>query len=245
MSSDTRNNVGGTGRTSASGPQSGKQDKRSPDYDAALDPTVPDADLTIEQYLRRQSERAKAAMLGAADAMKSTAATKVKSMMPGGNPNGNPSSTGGGKGSSGPVQFVKKHPWYTVGAATAVGFLGAFYFNPTRYGRLRSKLKSLEKRLAEQEEKLQQTPAEGDTKAETAAKSSILSSLGTLLLTQGLKVVKPMVAAYIEPLMAGRGHEHNGHDVSGQYAGVAADAGTSDDIPNDQGPPRAAGDPSI
>ncbi|QOV91494.1 hypothetical protein [Humisphaera borealis] len=231
---------------------SAKQDKRSADYDAALDPTVPDADLKIEQYLRRQSERAKAAMLGAADAMKSTAMAKVKTVMPGGGSgngeapaNGGVGGTTGGFSATAPIQFVKKHPWYTVGAATAVGFLGASYLNPTRYGRLRGKLKSLEKRLAEQEKIARHPPVAGDSKAETAAKSSFLSSLGTLLLTQGLNIVKPIVTAYVEPLLAGRGHEQNGHDVSGQYAGVATGPTPTDDIPDDKAPPRAAGDPSI
>lgn len=218
---------------------------------------MPDADLTADQYLRRQGERAKAAMLGAADAMTSAAKGKFKAMgSKGANGNGtDDASTGsGGITDSAPFQYVKKHPWYSVGAATAVGFAGALYFNPTRYGRLRSKLKSLEKRLGEQEKKLHQTPAGSDSKAETAAKSSILSSLGTLLVTQGMNAIKPLISAYVEPLMAGRGHPQNGHDPYAEYeAAMAAAARHQHEHaaaaaaaqPQGAAPPRSAGDASI
>lgn len=205
-------------------------DKKSPDYDPALDASVPDADLDIDAYLRRQGHRAKAAIMGTAGVMKETALGKAKSAMPGGSsddpvrrdPQGSASTAG-----SGPMNILRKHPWYAVGAATVAGFAGALYFNPTRYGRLRSKLKTLEKRLAEQEEKMNNAPAGGESKAQTAAKSSILSSLGTLVVTQGLNALKPLLAAYVEPLMAGRGHpSQNGH-------------------PPEYPQPEPAGDPSI
>jgi len=228
---------------SSSVPQSDKSNKRSDEYDPAYDPTVSDADLTAEQYLLRQRERAKAAMMGAAGAIKTRAMQKIKA--------GNPSDGDAGSGGdSGPVKLIKKHPWYSVGAATAAGFAGALYLNPSRFGRLKGRIKKLEQKLAEQEKDGTAAKGASDSKAQTATKSSIMSSLGTLVVTQALDALKPLLTQYVAPMMAG--HGQNGHGDEGY---PYADPGQPPMSPEVEAalraryagepPPRSAGDPSI
>lgn len=186
-------------------PVSDKSNKQSPDYDRAYDPDVADADLTDLEYLRRQSARAKAAIMGAATAAKSTAsdgahdvALRLKDVT--GSVGGG---IGGGGGGDGPLHVVRDHPWYSVGTATAVGFAGAWLLKPTRKRKIHRRLRDLEKRLEEQEEARGSGGGGGDSTTK-AAKSSIWASLGTLVVTHGMQALKPLMTDVIAPMMAGR-----------------------------------------
>ncbi|MDB5297473.1 MAG: hypothetical protein JWO31_3456 [Phycisphaerales bacterium] len=201
---------------------------------------MPDDKLTDAEYLRRQGERAKTAIMGAATALKATATGGAKGLVSGfkgtdPDADGTSSATGQGtsSGADGGMKakaadavakaqdklqgVVREHPWYTVAAAAATGFAGAVYLDPTRFGRLRGRIKKLEARLKEHEKAVEREahaaasppPPRGDPKASSkdggSAKASLLSSLGTMVLGEAVRTLKPMVIEKLAPIMAGMG----------------------------------------
>lgn len=212
----------------------GPTDKSSPDYDRALDPSVSDDDLTDPEYLRRQGERAKAAIMGAAGAAKASAVGGAKGLVAGfkgsgGNGSASDGSAGSGASAGGAkdkaVAAVRDHPWYALGGATVVGFLGAIYLNPSRFGRLKSRIKKLEARLAKQEKAAKAAGGRHDPAAvheaaqSKATKTSLWTSLGTMAMGEAMRNLKPLLVDRIAPLMAGLGGQHpqQGQDAGGTY----------------------------
>jgi hypothetical protein len=266
MSSDTKSNAPGSGPTYRSGPASGKSsrsdgpgpaspprsdywsgkadkdrkadptNKDSPDYDRALDPSVSDDDLTDPEYLRRQGERAKAAIMGAAGAVKAQAVGGAKGLVAGfkGSDDGaGGSGSGNGSGGAGvkdkAMGVVREHPWYTLGGATAAGFLGALYLNPSRFGRLRSRIKNLEARLDKQEKVARAGGSHDAVATQEAAKSkatktSLWTSLGTMAMGEAMRSLKPFLTDRIAPLMAGMG------GMGGQHQGAGGPYGHPGDL---------------
>jgi hypothetical protein len=222
------------GKQAAAAAKSDPTDKSSPDYDRVLDPSVSDDDLTDPEYLRRQGERAKAAIMGAAGSAKASAVDGAKGLVagfkgPGGGGSAGDGSAGGGSSAAGAkdkaVAAVRDHPWYAIGGATAVGFLGAIYLNPSRFGRLRGRIKKLEARLAKQEKAAHAAGGRHDSAATheaakaKATKTSLWTSLGTMAMGEAMRNLKPFLTDRIAPLMAGLGGQHpqQDQDAGGMY----------------------------
>jgi ElaB/YqjD/DUF883 family membrane-anchored ribosome-binding protein len=223
MSSDTRTSGPSSASTSSSeaAKRSNKKDKN---YDPALDPTVADKDLSTDEYLRRQGERAKLAIMGAAGVMKSHATTAVHS-----------SSSGVKDGLAGlaaaynPVQFVEKRPWIAVGASAGVGFLSMLFFNPSRYGRVKSRLAKLEKLFREHEKRVVEVKAVPPP-GNKGEKAGMAAGIGAALLQQGFQALKPILMQNLGPLMAKMQGHAPGHDGDGEEfrAGMGAAADRMD-----------------
>ncbi|HEX8915696.1 MAG TPA: hypothetical protein VF796_25305 [Humisphaera sp.] len=219
MSSDTKSSGSGSGPTSSS--EAAKRAQN--DYDKALDPAVADADLTEDEYLRRQGERAKLAIAHTAARMKASLFAGFKS---GGQAVG--SNAGGTKD-----KVLKQHPWAVVGAAAGAGFLGAVMFSPNKVRKVRARLEALEKRFRRHEKDVEviwKAPPEPTVKKETtktAAKASLFSTLGTLALREGLRQAQPFVMKHLTELLH-KAKEQRGAspDESGAGTAAAADADT-------------------
>src|SRR5690349_13583611 len=129
MSSDTKP----SGSSSATTSSSEAEKRARKDYDKALDPAVADADLTEDEYLRRQGERAKLAIAHTAAAMKAKIWAGTKQA--------------GSDAAAQKSDVLEKHPWALLGGAAAVGFTGAVLLSPNKVRKLRGRLDKLEKRL--------------------------------------------------------------------------------------------------
>ena len=178
-----------------------------------------DDDLTDPEYLRRQGERAKAAIMGAAGAVKASAVGGAKGLVAGfkgpdagGSASGNGSADAGIKGKA--LGAVREHAWYTVGGATAAGFLAAIFLNPSRFGRLRKRIKHLEARLDKQEKTAKaggpDAVATQEAAKSKATKASLWTSLGTMAMGEVMRNLKPFLTDRLAPLMAGLGGGHPG-----------------------------------
>src|SRR5688572_16410462 len=115
---------------------------QSRNYDRALDPQVKDADLTADEYLRRQGERAKLAIMGAARGVKSAAGSAFSA---------GSSAAGGLASDYSPLKFVEKRPIVSVAASAVAGFVGVFFWNPNRYKKIKHRLQALERRFKQHE----------------------------------------------------------------------------------------------
>lgn len=212
-------NEGGSGAgRPAKGDRGDPTNKESPDYDRPLDPSVSDDDLTDAEYLRRQGERAKAAIMGAAGAIKASAVGGAKGLVSGfnGSDDGSVGTDDGGiKGKAMAAKdkaaaAARDHPWYTVAGAAGAGFLAALYFDPSRFGRLRGRIKDLEARVRKQERVPARTDAVATQEAakSKATKTSLWTSLGTMAMGEAVRNLKPFLTDRLGPLMAGLGGHH-------------------------------------
>lgn len=173
-----------------------RSNPKDKDYDRALDPTVEDKALTTDEYLRRQGERVKRAIVGAATGITSATTSAVES-----------SKASAGKAASAaksaynPIHFVEKRPWTAVAVSAGVGFLGTMWWHPGRYGKVRRRLAALEKRFKQHEKEVVEVKAVGGAK--DAGKATAAAGLGAVLLQQAMAAARPIVMEKLAPLMAG------------------------------------------
>jgi hypothetical protein len=197
MSSDTKSSVSGSAPTSSS-EAAKRSDKKSKDYDRALDPTVSDNALNVDEYLRRQGERAKLAIMGAAGGIKRSASNVFAAGKTGG---------AGVAEAINPLHIVEKRPWLSVAGAAVAGFLGMMWWHPNRWGKVRHRLAKLEKKLREHEKHVVEIKAVAPKhKGEKGAAAGI----GAVILGQVLKAAKPILDEKLAPWMD-KFHQHNGH----------------------------------
>src|SRR5215212_3125218 len=161
MSSDTKNSVSGSAPMSSnvpgksSSPPDRRSDKKDKDYDRALDPAIADKDLTEAEYLRRQGERAKLAIGGAASGIKDAAMGAFRSGKHG---------AASAASAANPLHIVEKRPWISVAVSAVAGFLGMMWWHPNRYGKVRRRVAKLEKKLREHEKRVVEVKAVSDGK---------------------------------------------------------------------------------
>jgi ElaB/YqjD/DUF883 family membrane-anchored ribosome-binding protein len=205
MSSDTKTSGTSSAPTSSSAAGKPRVDvglsraeaaKRSnpkdKDYDRALDPTVEDKALSADEYLRRQGERAKRAIVGAATNIKDATTSAVTSGR---------SSAGSAASAYNPIHFVEQRPWTAVAVSAGVGFLGTMWWHPGRYGKVRRRLAALEKRFKQHEKEVVEVKAVGGDN--NAGKKTAAAGLGAVLMQQVMAAARPMVMDKLAPLMAG------------------------------------------
>ena len=188
-----------------------RSDPKAKGYDRAFDPTVEDKALDVDEYLRRQSERAKRAIVGAATNIKDATTTAVSS---------GKSSAESAASAFNPVHFVEQRPWTAVAVSAGVGFLGTMWWHPGRYGKVRSRLAALEKRFRQHEKEVVEVKAVGGGK--DAGKKTAAAGIGAVLLQQAMAAARPLVMERLAPLMAGltgglsgAGEADEGSDTSG------------------------------
>ena len=201
-----------------SSPPDRRSDKKDKDYDRALDPAIADKDLTEAEYLRRQGERAKLAISGAASGIKDAALGAFRSGKHG---------AASAASAANPLHIVEKRPWISIAVSAVAGFLGMMWWHPNRYGKVRRRVAKLEKKLREHEKRVVEVKAVSDDK--NTGKKTAAAGLGAVLLQQAMQAAKPFLADKLGPLMAGlqghNGHASNGHHPSPEEmgAGTAAD----------------------
>jgi hypothetical protein len=175
-----------------------RSDKKAKDYDRALDPTVSDDALTADEYLRRQGERAKLAIMGAAGGIKRSAVGLFSAGKDGG---------AGLADIANPLHIVEKRPWLSVAGAAVAGFLGMMWWHPNRWGNVRRRLAKLEKKLREHEKHVVEVKA---VAPKGKGEKTAIAGIGAVLLQQALQAAKPFLGDKLGPLMA-KMHGQNGH----------------------------------
>jgi hypothetical protein len=197
MSSDTKSSASGSGPTYSS-EAAKRSDKKSKDYDRALDPAVSDDALNVDEYLRRQGERAKLAIMGAAGGIKRSADKVFHAGKTGGM---------GLAETLNPLHIVEKRPWLSVAGAAVAGFLGMMWWHPNRWGKVRRRLAKLEKKLREHEKHVVEVKAVAPKRK---GEKGVAAGFGAILLQQALQAAKPYLGEKLAPWMD-KLHHHNGH----------------------------------
>lgn len=194
-----------------------------------------DKDLTDAQYLARQGERAKLAILGAAGGIKSAALgafqTGKSALTSGGGGGGN--SSGGAAGFAdkyNPLHLVEQRPWTAMAASFTAGLVGMMWWHPNRYGRVRNRLSKLEKLFREHDKRVVEVKAVApDGGGKGGGGKVAAGGISAAIVQQALAAARPFVMEKLAPLIQGMAGGPQGPDRSGNghhpqhAAGPAAD----------------------
>lgn len=189
-----------------------RSNKKDKNYDRALDPTVSDADLTTDEYLRRQGERAKLAIMGAATGVKRSANNLMSAGKTGGS---------GLADKVNPLHIVEQRPWLGVAGAAVLGFLGMMWWHPNRWGNVRRRLAKLEKQLHEHEKRVVEVKA---VAPKSKGEKGAAAGLSAVILQQALKAAQPYLGPLMDKFQGKNGHEGNGHAEPAEAAAAGGSA---------------------
>ena len=144
-------------------------------------PTKPAAKLSEAEFLQRQANEAKAALM--------RAFTEVKDKL--------------GEGAN-PVLWAKQYPWISMGVAAVAGFVGTAMLVPSKEEQALAKLAAIERALNPPKPKPKAAHDDVDGHDDAKAYKPGSSSIMTVILRELLGAIRPALVSLITAGVAGK-----------------------------------------